>query len=114
MCIFDNLVHDRKFACGLLLTCSSEGEVDQLHHRARLDRRRLETGHLKYAMLMTQSRYPGIAPCPIPMAADITYTLQKFTPPFYDAFTRRYSGEECLCLLFVKVMHAYYHYRACM
>ena len=66
---------------------------DQLHYRIRLDRRRFEEAHLKYAMLMVQARYPTMATGPLPIATDISDTLEKFTPAFYEAFTHRYSGK---------------------
>ncbi len=75
-----------------IYSCVDDG--DQLHYRIRLDRRRFETAHLKYAVLMTHRRYPMIATCPIAMTTDVTDTLQKFTPIFYEAFCQRYAGEE--------------------
>lgn len=70
--------------------CSSV--VPELQHRLRLDRRRFEAAHLKYAILTTQSRYPEIAAGSIAMNTDISSTLEVITPTFYDAFTQRYAG----------------------
>ena len=62
----------------------------------RLDRRQFETAHLKYAVLMTQARYPTVNTihCPIAMTADVSDMLQKFIPIFYEAFSTRYSGKD--------------------
>lgn len=65
---------------------------DSLHDRIRLDRRRLENAHLKYAVLTTQSRYPSTAVGLIPMHTDISSTLADFTVRFYKAFSQRYPG----------------------
>lgn len=73
-----------------MYSCVQDGE--QLHYRIRLDRRRFESAHLKYAMLMIQNRYPGSATSPVAMTAYVMHTLQKFTPAFYDAFCEKYSG----------------------
>ena len=66
--------------------------VHELQHRLRLDRRRFEAAHLKYAILTTQSRYPQIAAGSITMNTDISATLEVITPNFYHAFTNRYAG----------------------
>ena len=73
---------------------SSTDSEEKLHHCIRLDRRRFESAHLKYAVLMTQNRYPTIGVGPIPMYTDIyiTTTLEKYTPHFFEAFCQRYSG----------------------
>jgi hypothetical protein len=72
----------------------SSDEIKNLLSRIRLDRRRFESGHLKYAMLMTVGRYQQISGVPITMSSDVTDMLEKFTPKFYDAFTTKYSGEK--------------------
>ena len=51
----------------------------QLYSRIRLDRRRFETAHLKYALLMMQKRHENIK-THIPMQTDLSETLQAFTP----------------------------------
>ena len=66
---------------------------DQLQYRIRLDRRRFEEAHLKYAMLKIRARYPAIATGPLPISTNIFHTLEKFTPAFYEAFSHRYSGK---------------------
>ena len=70
---------------------------DSLHGRIRLDRRRLEAAHLKYAVLTVQNHYPSLAVHPIPMSTDVSSMLQMFTPAFYDAFTQMFSGEMNRC-----------------
>lgn len=66
----------------------------------RLDHRRLELAHLKYALLMTQKRYARVAttlPTRIPMHTDLAETLEVYTPLYYKAFTQKYSG---MCMMF--------------
>ena len=65
---------------------------EQLYFRIRLDRRRFEAAHLKYALLMTQKRYATIPATGIPMQTELSETLQTFTPLYYEAFTQKYSG----------------------
>lgn len=63
-----------------------------LHQRMRLDRHRLESAHLKYAILNTQSKYPCTAVSSLPIHTDLSTTLATFTIAFYEAFSDRYSG----------------------
>ena len=72
--------------------------------RIRLDRRRLETAHLKYAMLKTQSRYGATLSSSIPMQTDFCKTLEKFTPLYYEAFTSKYAGVCKILLLSVNII----------
>ena len=71
----------------------NRNDGDQLQFRIRLDRRRLESAHLKYAMLRLQSRHPLTSKIPIKMTSDVSDMLQKFTPVFYEAFSKAFSGE---------------------
>ena len=71
---------------------SFDDDGNDLNGRIRLDRRRFESAHLKYAMLNILNHYPKIAKVPITMTADIAHMLQIFTPVFYSAFCERYSG----------------------
>ena len=89
--------------CTIVYSCVDKGD-DQLHHRIRLDRRHFESAHLKYAMLMTKSRYPSISIDTIPMTTDVTDSLQKFTPMFYNAFSDRYSGKLSLLIAWCRVL----------
>ena len=75
---------------GCLCRCNEANE--QLYFRIRLDRRRFEAAHLKYALLMTQRRYATIPATQIPMQTEFNETLKTFTPLFYEAFTQKYSG----------------------
>ena len=63
-----------------------------LCQRIRLDRRRFESAHLKYAMLKLQKQYPTLSALQIPVTADIKDTMLNFTPKFYQAFCAHYSG----------------------
>ena len=63
----------------------------QLHKRVKLDRRRFESAHLRFSILNALSRYPEING-PVPMYSDLGLTLLWFTPIFYEAFERKYSG----------------------
>lgn len=66
--------------------------MKQLQERLKLDRRRFEAAHLKYAVLMVSSRYPEIDK-PVTMYSDLQRTLKLFTPNFYKAFETKYSGK---------------------
>lgn len=65
---------------------------DSLYNRIRLDRRRFEAAHLRYALLQVASRYPLIVPSPLGMTTDVADILHQVTPAYYEAFTQRYSG----------------------
>jgi len=65
--------------------------TENLHHRIRLDRRRLEYAHLKFAMLTVQINYSSIATDPISMETDISKSLAPFTIRFYEAFSQKYA-----------------------
>lgn len=66
------------------------------HHldgrRLKLDRRRLETAHFRYAMLVVASWYPTDLPMPT-FGSDIGMTLLEFTPLYHKAFHSNYSGK---------------------
>ena len=85
---------------GILVDCSTYDaclflhhfcRVKQLHIRVKLDRRQFESAHLRFAILNVSSRYSEIDG-PIPMYSSMTDTLQIFTPKFYNAFEKKYSG----------------------
>ena len=65
---------------------------EQLNFRIRLDRRRFELAHRKYALLMTKKCYAAIAATRLPMQTELSETLQAFTPLYYKVFTQKYSG----------------------
>ena len=99
---------------------TDHGHGDELHHRARLDRRRLQAGHMKYAILMTQQQYPETSQCQV--GSDIVSTLEEFTPLFYNAFALRFSGiyftilnlpnaiEKTLVAFITQIIFTYYMY----
>lgn len=72
---------------------------DNLHNRIRLDRRRFEAAHLRYAILQVTSRYPLIVPGPIGIITDVADVLRQVTPAYYEAFTQRYAGMHMHCTL---------------
>lgn len=61
-------------------------------HRLKLDRRRLEAAHFKYAMLKVASWYPKDIDPEITFSPDLKDTLLEFTPVFQHAFHKKYSG----------------------
>ena len=65
---------------------------DELRLRIRLDRRRFESAHLKYAMLKIQQHYPPLSTIPVSVAGEVKDTMLNFTPAFYKAFCEQYSG----------------------
>jgi len=78
---------------------------DLLNQRIRLDRRRLESAHLKYAMLSLQRLYPELLTVPVIVTGEVKETVMKFTPYFYKAFCSRYAGKH-----FVSCGHKYILY----
>lgn len=58
----------------------------------RLDRRRLEAAHFKYAVLKVMKRYPDTFQQQ-KISVTLADTLKKVTQDFYTAFTTRYSGK---------------------
>ena len=64
-----------------------------LKFRQKMDRRRLEAAHLKYALLQTVAEYPNIfSDSDMVVSTDIQDTLQQLTSKYYSAFQSRYSG----------------------
>lgn len=63
-----------------------------LMSRMKLDRRRFETAHLRYAMLTTMATYPDIES--IPMHTNVYESLKLFPPKFYECFTKRFAGTQ--------------------
>lgn len=66
--------------------------------RVRLDRRRLEAAHFKYAVLHVASWYPGDIEREVMFSPDLHQTLLEFTPGFQQAFHKKYSGNLCLLI----------------
>lgn len=66
----------------------------ELSNRLKLDRRRLTTAHLRYAVLRVASMYPeGFNTCDVVIDADINTTLDAITPKFFSLFRSRYAGK---------------------
>ena len=66
--------------------------------RLQLDRRRLEAGHLKYAILSASGRYHVFTSdqgC-IAIDSDVSVTLKDFTPIYFASFTQKYAGMHSL------------------
>ena len=59
--------------------------------RMKLDRRRFEAAHLRYAMLTIMGTYENINPTP--MHTDVYESLKAFTPNFYECFTTKFAGK---------------------
>lgn len=76
--------------CFVMLCYLSLGDV--LTEWIRLHRHRLESAHLKYAMLNVQNRYPDLLEQPIIVTGEVKKNLMNFTPLFYKAFCSRYSS----------------------
>ena len=76
------------------LACRLDDDV--LNQRIRLDRRRFESAHLKYAMLSIQKCYPTLSTLSITVTGEIKETMLSFTPAFYQAFCKKYSSRS-LC-----------------
>lgn len=61
--------------------------------RLKMDRRRFELAHLKYAVLKIAERYADdLNLTDIPITPDLKATLEKITPVFYSSFRARYAG----------------------
>jgi len=73
---------------------------DVLNQRIRLDRRRFESAHLKYAMLNIQRCYPTLSTLSITVTGEIKETMLSFTPAFYQAFCKEYSSRLLLTYMY--------------
>ena len=79
--------------------------------RKKLDRRRLECAHFKYAVLHVAGWYPHSFSQPITFYPDIKETLVNVTPGYQKAFHTFYSGMHkiighiILILVFFTVFH---------
>ena len=79
---------------------SSQGE------RVRLDRRRLEAAHFKYAMLNATSWYPDdIKNVPI-FSPNMDQVMAKFISVYQQAFHKKYSGTFYDCTHTKLLIHA--------
>ena len=60
--------------------------------RHKMDRRRFETAHFKYAVLKVATRYPNTFQTSPTINTTLSETIDDVTPQYYNAFTLRYSG----------------------
>ena len=68
-----------------------------LKNRIKLNRRRLEAAHLKYAVLVTATNYPDLfGLSDVEVYPDVREKLQHITPKYYSGFKSRYLGKETL------------------
>ena len=70
--------------------------------RQSLDRRRLEDGHMRYAVLKVVSWYgEKMSPQTFPILPSVNETLATMTMKYYSNFTTKYSGAHTFKLLAV-------------
>ena len=88
----------------------------EMIERMKMDRRRLEHAHFRYAMLNVAEWYKGIAVKKILFTSDQSErTLLEFTPLYMKAFYENYSGKCILCIyVSTKLCMAAFIYRAQM
>ena len=85
-------VHDTSLPSPLEIFVRS---TDDLCSRVRLDHRRLEAAHQKYAVLNIAAQFPELHDGHSFLSPNISDTLQVFTPKFYDAFARNMEVSAC-------------------
>jgi hypothetical protein len=91
-----------------------ETNEDELQKRVRLDRRRIESAHLRYAVLRLQQAYQDTFPAKIPMSSNIEDTLEKILPMFYQSFIKKLSGKFLFHLTtFLMITEHECHYAGC-
>ena len=59
--------------------------------REKLNRRRLEEGHMKFCILDVFVRYPQNFPT-WKITSNLQQCLDNITPTYYNAFTSKYAG----------------------
>ena len=60
--------------------------------RTKIDRCRLECGHLKYAMLNVMARYPKVFSDGFLLEHNISDVIMATTTKYYNAFMAKYAG----------------------
>ena len=75
----------------------------RLVERERLDRRRLEAAHFKYAVLNVASWYPNDFTANVVFLPDMQQTLLNVTPMYQRAFHKVYSGICNNCVFMTKI-----------
>ena len=72
--------------------------LNGLDSRLRMDRRRLECAHVRYAMLRVVQWYPyDLITSKVLFHSNPSLTLLEFTPLFQALFHRTYSGTYTKC-----------------
>lgn len=65
-----------------------------LKERQKVDRRRIEDAFFQFALLKAASWYPHkFDHSQLPLHANSTYTIAKFTEQYHGAFMEQYSGK---------------------
>ena len=78
------------------LYCIIFNTYRELSERVRMDRRRLESAHLRYAVLKMNSVFGLRA---VPIDSDIQVTLNKNTQQIFSAFRSRYASKALFTIL---------------
>ena len=84
--------------CHTYFSSDPEDETTKLQLRLKMDRRRFESAHLKYSMLVIRSQYSDLSTFLVTMTADVGDMLKSFTPLFYKFFSEIYSSMSILLL----------------
>ena len=63
--------------------------VQSVMSRLKLDRRRLQAGHMRYAILSVGNRYHELTSASHSIASDVTITLQSIMPIYFKEFTKK-------------------------
>ena len=97
MCMH-TFIYMKSSKCSMVCNCSD---------RRSLDRRRLESAHLRFAILTIQESFPDIFSHKI-ITPDIQTILAEINYKFYLAFRQRYAGVFCLFRYNIKLPHLMY------
>ena len=65
---------------------------DFIFNRLKLDRRRLEAGHMRYALLRVCQRYVNVFSSSLSISHDVNTTIKDVTPHYFIEFTKKYAG----------------------
>ena len=77
--------------------------LNGLNCRLRMDRRRLESAHIRYAILRVIQSYPDqLSVASTVFHSNTSATLLEFTPTFQRLFHEKYSGENSI----IYIVHA--------
>lgn len=81
------------------MTTYIQCHIYRLVERERLDRRRLEAAHFKYAILNVTTWYPSDLSSEVIFSPDLQPTLLEFTPLYQQAFHKKYSGMNTVSII---------------